>query len=112
MTSDTSNVMRLARVSDPETSFDAADMADLYGSQQKVLSLLRDFGPMTDARLQELYAIDVKVSPGHRKMLYSGERLRTARKELERQGMVEWTGDKETLPSGRMARIWKAKEWN
>jgi hypothetical protein len=34
--------------------------------------------------------------------------LRTRRSELVKKGLVEWTGDYETLNTGRRARIWKA----
>jgi hypothetical protein len=94
--------MTRARTTDPETSQEAADLADTRGSQSAVLAVLRISGPGDDKAISQR----VKAADG----LWSSERLRTARNELVRRGLVEWTGRTATLPSGRHARVWQAVE--
>jgi hypothetical protein len=89
----------LARLTDPETSQEAADRADTHGSQSAVLAALQA-GPGTDRQIVRRVQATLGV--------WSPERLRTARSELVRRGLVEWTGQLATLPTGRHARIWQA----
>lgn len=89
----------LARPTDPETSHAAAaSLDDVQESQKQVHRLLRMFGPMTDERLVLMArTTGWNVSP-------SG--LRTRRHELVAAGLVEDTGRRDTLASGRRAIVW------
>jgi hypothetical protein len=90
-----------ARPSDPHTSHDAARLlspAKLRDSQKAVLGHFRKFGPMTDTDLVNVYV----GSPQSR----SG--LRTRRSELVDRGLVEDTGARKRLPTGRNAIVWRA----
>lgn len=89
----------IARVTDPETSHDAAaSVTDLTGKQKAVLDVLGIYGPMTD---KEIYLALINENYW---MSTSG--ARTRRQELVDIGQVEWTGLKKKLKSGRYSRIW------
>jgi hypothetical protein len=97
-----------ARRADPETSHQAAaSVQHTRWSQQCVLYLLRaQREPVTDERIVELYeeARDrFQVFPQQ-----SPSGIRTRRSELVRQGLVEYTGIRVPLASGRNARTWAA----
>ena len=90
-----------ARPSDPHTSHDAArslSAGKLRDSQKAVLAHFRKLGPMTDTDLVNVYV----GSPQSR----SG--LRTRRRELTDRGLIEDTGSKKKLPTGRNAIVWRA----
>jgi hypothetical protein len=90
-----------ARHSDPHTSHDAArslSAGELRDSQKAVLGHFRRFGPMTDTDLITVYV----GSPQSR----SG--LRTRRSELVDRGLIEDTGARKKLPTGRNAIVWRA----
>ena len=90
-----------ARHSDPRTSHDAArslSPGKLRDSQKAVLAHFRKLGPMTDTDLVNVYV----GSPQSR----SG--LRTRRRELTDRGLIEDTGAKKKLPTGRNAIVWRA----
>jgi len=99
----------LARSTDPETSHEAAAQVNMRASQAEVLRVLRNCGPLTDWDIH-LLSSNGLVTRDSKPRYWSPERLRTARKELERKGLVEWTGEEEKLPSGRYARVWRAVE--
>ena len=89
-----------ARRNDPDPSHEAAEsIGDLRPRLLAVHNMLAEYGPMTDYELTRLYAKAglIRQSP-------SGVRSRRA--ELVKQGLVEWTGDKVVLPSGRRAMVW------
>lgn len=87
-----------ARLTDPDTSHAAAASVNVRHSQQQVLALLRE-GPATDHALADrAYRRGVTISP-------SG--LRSRRSELVDAGLVEDTGLRERLPSGRHAAVWR-----
>jgi len=89
--------MTASRRSDPATSHAAALSLDIPKSHATVLMLLRH-GPATDEALCDLagaYALRISTS-----------RIRTARSELQRQGLVRDTGRTATLGSGRQAIVW------
>lgn len=83
-----------ARTSDPYTSHAAAATVDLSRAQQVVYAMFHAFGDMPDATLEK--RTHLTISP-------SG--TRTARKALQREGLVEEKGDV-VLPSGRRALVW------
>lgn len=91
----------LARRGDPETSHAAAaSVKDLRHRQWCVLVALRAYGPCTDEELAGCYERAFPRTP------QSVSGLRTRRHELVAAGLVEWTGEKRPLASGRMARVW------
>ena len=87
----------LARTSDPSTSHAAAALVNRPESQRLVLDLLTVYGPSTDERLAA-YMNSCTISPS---------RLRTARCELQRAGLVRDTGRVATLRSGRSGVVWE-----
>ena len=101
MTDDHDEELRArARRSDPETSHEAANSLPsdrLRASQDAVLAFLRRQGPMIDTVLVDTYNGEVHQSP-------SG--LRTRRSELVTRGLVQDTGVRVRLATGRNAIVW------
>ena len=90
-----------ARRTDPETSHAAAASptpGTLRPRQAEVLNILRQ-GPMHDQR------IAATALAWHSKQSPSG--LRTRRAELVATGLVEDSGRREILPSGRGSVVWQ-----
>jgi hypothetical protein len=95
-------VIAHARTSDPETSHEAAaSVGEVRLSQTYVYTVLSHAGPSTDEELVRRYA----ASP-HPMQSPSG--IRSRRAELARLGMVEFTGEKRRMSTGRLARVWRA----
>lgn len=97
-----------ARLSDPETSHQAAaSVGDLRLSQAAILQFLSTFGPMTDERLVDTYTAFWRQwdYPAQ-----SPQGIRSRRAELVRLGLVEFTGEKALMSTGRMARVWRVRE--
>jgi hypothetical protein len=92
----------LTRTNDPQTSHDAAaSLKDVRASQRAVYQMLRDYGPSTDERLQQLaHDHGIRMSP-------SG--LRTRRHELTALGLVVDSGRTAVLATGRAAIVWEIK---
>jgi hypothetical protein len=87
-----------SRTTDPITSHEAAESVSGAESQRAVLAALQavDFG-LADFELEaRLFG------------RFSPERIRTARKELERQGRVEFTGVYRMTRARRRAQVWGA----
>lgn len=100
-------IVGLARTSDPETSHEAAaSLPDLRASQQAVLTVIKQIGACTDEWLVYCYPATAQARELPRQ---SPSGIRTRRKELVEQGLVEWTGEKRPIASGRNARVWVAK---
>lgn len=98
--------MARARITDPETSHDAAASIPevrITLTRQRVLALLHREGPMSDADLWHAFA----STHGERAASPSG--LRTRRAELAAAGLVVDTGQRRQLPSGRYAVVWGRK---
>jgi hypothetical protein len=92
-----------ARRTDPETSKAAADrVSGIRESQQYILGLFRKFGPMTDERLV------LRVADQGPHVRFSPSGIRTRRSELVTLGLVKFTGRRETISTGREARVWEA----
>jgi hypothetical protein len=87
------------RMSDPETSHEAADLNDVAHSIGAVLDTLDQYGPKADHELHGLMS-----SLGYP---YTPERVRTARKALEKRGRVEFAGYWRLTPRGRRTRVWQ-----
>ena len=91
----------VARRTDPGTSWAAAKSIPtdkLRVSQLAVLTTLRLGDSMTDQEIEENY-------PGPSQ---SPSGLRTRRKELVDQGLVEDSGARRRLRSGRQGIVWRA----
>ena len=88
-----------ARNTDPETSHDAASsVRDIRASHQIILNILnRASTPLTD---EDIYQHILKG-----RMSTSG--ARTRRRELVDLALVEDSGIRKTLPSGRKSICWK-----
>lgn len=100
-TSTTSATEPVARATDPQTSWDAArSVTGLNVRQAHIYTILLNFGSMTDERILDeyLYRFDF-ISP-------SG--CRTRRKELVEFGLVEDSGRRTPLVSGRLSIEWQA----
>ncbi len=88
----------VARHSDPDTSHEAAaSVKHIRRSQEVVLALLKDLGPVTD---EELYVF------AQDNMTRSG--ARTRRKELVDKRLVKDSGMKRLTISGRKSIVWEA----
>jgi hypothetical protein len=98
-------VSPVARRTDPETSHAAAaSVGDVRLTQAAVLRLFERFGPMTDEELvivYEMYGDEYGLPP------QSSSGLRTRRKELVDRGLIEYTGMKVELTTGRYGRLWQ-----
>lgn len=95
-----------ARTSDPTTSHEAAaSVKNLSASEDAVLVVLKTWGAMTDTTLIETYC-DNRTRYGWPKQSDAG--IRSRRKELVDRGLVEDSGVKEFLPTGRRSIVWRA----
>lgn len=98
------NAQVVARLRDPETSWQAAaSVAKVRAAQALVWAVIEDQGPMTDEAL-------VRWTAG----CLSPSGARTRRKELTDLGLVEDTGHRERTEAGRQAIVWRAvplKRW-
>jgi len=98
-----------ARSTDPSTSHAAAKSLPsdtLRRSQMAVLSVLCERGPMDDQHLLREYP----WHPVFKALPQSDSGLRTRRKELVSQGLVEDSGMKVESSSGRRMIVWQATE--
>ena len=82
------------RRTDAVTSSEAADRNDIQGSQTAVMLTLASNGPLADHELVQ------------RIPFYSPSRVRTARHELEVQGLVVFLGTYRLTPTKSRARVW------
>lgn len=96
-----------ARLTDPITSHEAADSVQSKAAQSRdfVLYLLRDIGPASDHELVD--AADLLNARLPETPRFSPSRLRTARHELARDGVVTDTGYFHLTGSGRRAQVWQ-----
>lgn len=100
----------LARRTDPATSHQATGAAYRSTAKDDVLRILTDHGPLNDAGVQEVH--DLYVARGLMPSR-TPQRLRTARAELERAGVVGIACDAAgpltvRMPSGYSSNVWKA----
>lgn len=103
-----------ARAGDPETSVAAAEALTpevLRASQNAVLRFVRKFGPCTDQYLVDMYQLIERRQPHALLPRQSASGLRTRRNELFKLGLIEDSGRREVLPSGRSAILWRAVAW-
>ena len=89
-----------ARRSDPDTSHAAARSLSsdkLRESQEAVLRHFVEHGPMTDVDLSNVYKGPPQSPSG----------LRTRRRELVDRGLMDDTGIRKKLPTGRRGIVWR-----
>lgn len=95
--------MPFARTTDPQTSHDAAkSVSNVLNTRAFIYALL--VYPMTDPELINAYR-QLTSAPQA-----SDSGIRSRRAELVAEGMVEATGRKVKLPSGRYANVWVRTE--
>lgn len=88
-----------ARNTDPQTSHKAAaSITQIPHRQQVILNLLRKFGPMSDAQLEQ--------RAWESGIMQSGSGLRTRRRELCDRGLVIDSGQRTSSYSGRNMIVW------
>lgn len=92
-----------ARNTDPETSHEAAATIDQSKSQQAVMTAARNHltGPFTDKDLVRTFRQERATLPR-----FSESRIRTARRELVDQGLLQLHGLTRPV-SGRRERLWE-----
>ena len=92
-----------ARASDPETSHQAAkSVSSLREKQAAVLHVLRGCRMgLSDDGIANTYALHERLPD------QSPSGLRTRRSELVALGLVEDSGERVRLPSGRSAIVWR-----
>jgi hypothetical protein len=93
-----------ARKSDPVTSVEAAaSVKNITATQERVLFILSTFGPANDeAILAEWNMMGLPV--------ISASGLRSRRKELVYVGLVEDSGARIKMASGRNSIVWQVKK--
>lgn len=96
--------MPMARISDPETSHEAAESVRYISiTQHNILSLFHKFGKLSDEQLQKHYG-ELVARGNARQVSESG--IRSRRAELVRLGKLEDSGLRTQLASGRKAILW------
>lgn len=91
-----------ARRSDPQTSHEAADTNDTARSRAAVLAVLNGSErPLADFEIESVHRTFTRTP-------FTPSRLRTARHELEEDGVVIPVGTTRT-PTGRRATTWAIK---
>jgi len=92
--------MPYARITDPETSHEAAEsVSNISETQERILNILKD-GPLTDEHLNMIYKTQVGYT--------SESGIRSRRAELVERGLVRDSGMRQKLRSGRSAIVWEA----
>jgi hypothetical protein len=94
--------MARARKTDPETSHEAADSVEnVTLTQEYILRALRK--PRNDSQLIEAYR-GYKTAPNA-----SESGIRSRRAELVDSGLVDDSGKRVKMPSGRLSIVWERK---
>ncbi len=100
-----------ARRTDPIESHQAADSITLTkrgSSRAEVLIIMRDAGvPLTGDQIEEKH--EERWRHGRATQHHTGQRLRTARAELVKEGLVAQSGVGKSR-HGRNAAVWKLSE--
>lgn len=91
---------QLLRVTDPDTSYEAAEaiVPELRELQVRVLALFEAYGPMTHHTLIRLYREQYGPT--------AESTIRTRCAELVSYGLLVDTGRRDVLLSGRRAAVW------
>ena len=94
-----------ARISDPETSHEAAkSVSKLKEMYDTMLIAFESLGPMNDEQLIKLWRVGVNEL-GWRSASESG--IRSRRSELVAQGKIVDSGKRVKMQSGRMSIVWE-----
>lgn len=94
-----------ARISDPETSHEAAkSVSKLKDMYDTMLIAFESLGPMNDEQLIKLWKVGVREL-GWREASESG--IRSRRSELVAQGKIIDSGTRLKMSSGRMSIVWR-----
>jgi len=95
--------MPFARITDPQTSHDAADSVRNLTGTQKAIALLIESEPMTDEALVTAYNLlaGLDLAP-----VASPSGIRSRRAELVTRGVIKDSGMRQKLASGRHAIVW------
>lgn len=101
--------MALARLTDPETSHEAAEsVKDITATQAAILKLLQAM-PMADEDLIFYYKQQISMGADARDFPRASESgIRSRRAELVKAGKVIDTGERDLTSSGRRAIVWAA----
>ncbi|CAB4152753.1 hypothetical protein UFOVP609_26 [uncultured Caudovirales phage] len=101
--------MAHARLTDPQTSHEAArSVENITATQTAILKLLAGF-PMTDEELVWHYEQNVRMGADARDFpRASASGIRSRRAELVKLGYVFDSGHRTKISSGRNAIIWRA----
>jgi hypothetical protein len=91
-----------ARLTDPDTSHQAAESVDNLTETKKAIFYLLKY-PMTDAMLIESYRMLVNINEAP---TASESGIRSRRAELVDDGLVMDTGNRLKSPSGRNMIVW------
>lgn len=96
-----------ARATDPLTSHQAAaSVTNISATQAAILKIL-SFGPMTDETLIYYYDQQIRMGADSRDFPRASESgIRSRRAELVRLALIEDSGLREKLQSGRKAIVW------
>lgn len=94
----------MARATDPQTSWDAADSVTNISDVQACIKMLLRSTPMCDEKLVEQYEMWEKIDNFPQ---VTPQRIRTARADLVKLGQVVATEYKERMRSGRYGIIWR-----
>lgn len=95
--------MAYARITDPQTSHDAADSVENISATQSAILLILEFAK-TDQDLVDVYysMCSAGLCPNA-----SPSGIRSRRAELVKRGLVVDSGRREKLTSGRHAILWQ-----
>lgn len=97
----------LARSTDPATSHLAAEKVEpMVGtSKERVLWVARQMYDFADYELIDMFA---SLAYRGKVRSTSPSRIRTARSELVREGLIQWAGKTRETPLGNDAMVWRA----
>jgi hypothetical protein len=97
-----------ARRSDPKTSHDAAaSVRNLSEAQDWLLEFIRKIGPVTDQHIWEVSRGKYTDLKTLELVSISQSGMRTRRKELVEMGLIQDSGLRKRLRSGREAIMWE-----
>lgn len=101
--------MPYARITDPQTSHQAAaSVSKVTTTQAAILKLLTGF-PMTDEDLVNYYNQQIRMGADERDFPQASESgIRSRRADLVKMGFVRDSGLRQKLSTGRSAIIWMA----
>lgn len=94
-----------ARITDPETSHEAAkSVSKLRYMYDTMIIAFETLGPMNDEQLIKLWRVGV-TELGWRSASESG--IRSRRSELVAQGKLRDSGKRQKMQSGRLSIVWE-----